>query len=181
MKRALSIILICLTVILLVACSNCADNNDTAINPAETHVETKPQEIHIGDFTVKYQGAIKYNPYSDSASKPTVMIYFDFKNNSDKAVIPSECIFISATQGNTKLEEYAYPKEFTAKEQDNLHLECKPNENVVCCYSLSFDENNEDISYQIKNAQDKTALSGTIKINELSLVKQNLNPDTLTQ
>lgn len=181
MKRTLSIILICMTIMLLVACSNYRDNNDTAINPAETHVETKPQEINIGDFTVKYQGAIKYNPYNDSTSKPTVMIYFSFKNNSDKAVTPSECIFITATQGNNKLEEYAYPKEFTAKEQDNLHLECKPNENVICCYSLSFDENGEDISYQIKNAQDKTALSGTIKINELSLVKQNLNPDTLTQ
>ncbi len=184
MKKLFAITAIIITLFTLVGCNNTETDKEKVpeFNPAETVVTYKPDDIKINNYTVTNYGEIKYNPYNDDEQSPTVIIYFNFTNNSKSAVAPSDVLTISAKQGKNNLKTYEYAKEYAPFEQSNLKNKCNPGESVICCYSILYNNEKDDIKYEIKdkNNKAKEKLIGTIKISNLVFVKENLCQETAT-
>lgn len=185
MKRLITIFLILMMTLISVSC-NSSDTTEESVpefNPAETEFTTKPENVDLGDYSVTYSGAIKYNPYTDNESKPTVVMYFNFKNNSKKPVKASDVLTITAKQGSKALKLFEYPNEYASIEQLNLHSECKAGKSYAISYCFEFNENGDDITYEVKtkNNTSKNKSTGKIIISKLDLVTVNLCIDSATE
>lgn len=183
MKKSICFIMVILSLVILASCNNSQETDKEVVpeyNPAETVVETKPSDINIGNYTLTYSGEIKYNPYSDEKSKPTIIVYFNFKNNSDVSVIPSKVLKATATQDKKSLKTYEYKDEYASVEQKNLYKECKPKETITCCYCFEYSEKGGNINYEINDIKNssKNKLSGIVDIKNIVYVTQNLCTDT---
>ncbi len=178
MKKTLSVILLLVFTLCFTGCGESDEDTKPEVNPAETYVETQAKEITVGDYSVQYRGAINYNPYKDDSKKSSIVVYFDFANNSDKAIVPNSAVQITAKQGETVLDNITFTKEYAAPEQYNFSKECKSGEHITFCCSWEYDDKGENVVYEIVNSQDSSKKSsGTIEISTIDLVKQTLSTE----
>lgn len=155
MKKILVSLLVLTMAFSLVACgggstSDPSGNDTSAVTTTEapTEAPTEPPKATIGNVTVAYDSAVMYKPYDSEATKPNLLVYLNFTNNSDEAVKPSQYVYTVAKQGDKKASTITYMEDAIPPEMSLFYKEVAPGETVKFAESYSVDMEGGEVTIE---------------------------------
>lgn len=158
MKKLTALFLALIMMLAFAACGGgenegAQDPTDAAESTEGTQqevTEAEAQKVTIGDYTVEYDGAVRYKPYESEMNPAVLVVYFNFTNNASEAYIPYTRIFVPAEQNGETLKGTSFSGEYCPVEDINYEKNtCAPGETVRCSVIYKFTEGagNVDVTF----------------------------------
>ena len=139
MKRLLALLLALMMVFSLAACGSDKKDNGGDKNATEAPTEAPKPKATIGDVTLQFDSAVMYKPYDSEVSKPNLLVYYTFTNNSDAEVFPTKKIYMKATQDGSNISATSYLKDAIPPEMNLFYKAVQPGETVKLVEAFQAD------------------------------------------
>lgn len=179
MKRLLALLLALMMVFSLAACGGKDADKKTddkkASDKADPTEAPKPKAT-IGDIELQFDSAVMYKPYDSDVSKPNLLVYYTFTNNSEAEVFPTKKIYMKATQDGSNISATSYLQDAIPPEMNLFYKAVQPGETVKLVEAFQADIEGGEVTVEfidLYNTIEETLVVKTTPA-DLKLITESL-------